>query len=315
VVSQRPTLIPSGYIAQQISNALVVGCFYSLLAVSYALVHGLTNRIVLSFGDMAMFSAFVAVYATIIGLMLGFSTEAALAGAAIAVVVCAAALGIGSLRCLFAPLIRDRSQTLLIVSMSVGLVLQEVMRLQSGGREQWLEPMLGDAVLEEQARGFVVRISLMQVVIMAGTAAILAATFALMRWTALGRFWRACSEDAGLAALMGVDVGRITALTFTGAAILAGAAGLTVGIYYGGVSFYMGLVLGLKALFASIIGGFGTISGAVTGAFVLALLETLWAAFFPIGYRDVAVFALILSLLIIRPQGLLGVTLRRDYQL
>src|SRR5262245_57172218 len=178
---------------------MVVGCFYSLLAVSYALVHGLTNRIVLSFGDMAMFSAFVAIYATIIGLTMGMGTEAALAGASIAVVACAAALGIGALRCLFAPLIGGRNQTLLIVSLSFGLVLQEIMRLQSGGREQWLEPLLSDAVLEEQAGGFVVRVSLMQVVIVAGTAAILAATFALMRWTALGRFWRACSEDAGLA--------------------------------------------------------------------------------------------------------------------
>jgi branched-chain amino acid transport system permease protein len=308
-------LIPSGYILQQLSNALVVGCFYSLLAVSYALVHGLTNRIVLSFGDMAMFSAFVAVYATIIGLALGLKTEPALAGAGVAVLICAAALGIASLRSLFSPLIGGRSQTLLIVSLSFGLVLQEVMRLQSGGREQWLEPMLNNALVEGQADGFAVRVSLMQGVIIAGTASILAATFALLRWTALGRFWRACSEDAGLAALMGVDVSRIMALTFTGAAIFAGAAGLTVGIYYGGVSFYMGLGLGLKALFASIIGGFGTVAGAVAGAFMLALLETLWAAFFPLGYRDVAVFAMILSLLIIRPQGILGVTLRKDYQL
>jgi branched-subunit amino acid ABC-type transport system permease component len=79
-------LFPSGYIAQQFCNALVVGCFYSLLAVSYALVHGLTNRIVLSFGDMAMFGAFVAVYATIILLTMGSGTEAALAGAGVAVV-------------------------------------------------------------------------------------------------------------------------------------------------------------------------------------------------------------------------------------
>jgi branched-chain amino acid transport system permease protein len=308
-------LFPSGYIAQQLANAAVVGCFYSLLAVSYALVHGLTNRIVLSFGDMAMFSAFVAVYATIIGLTAGIGTEAALAGAAGAVLVCAAALGIGSLPSIFAPLIKGRSQTLLIVSLSFGLVLQEVMRLQSGGREQWLEPMFGHALVERPAGGFLVRISFMQGLIIGGTAAILAAIFATMRWTGLGRSWRACSEDAGLAALIGIDVRLITALTFVGAAIFAGAAGLTVGIYYGGVSFYMGLVFGLKALFASIIGGFGTIAGAVTGAFVLALLETLWAAFFPLGYRDVAVFAMILSLLIIRPQGLLGVTLRRDHEL
>jgi branched-chain amino acid transport system permease protein len=76
----------------------------------------------------------------------------------------------------------------------------------------------------------------------------------------------------------------------------------------------MGLMLGLKALFASIIGGFGTLGGAVTGAFVLAFLETIWATFFPLGYRDVAVFMLILSLLVIRPQGLLGERLRTDYE-
>jgi branched-chain amino acid transport system permease protein len=308
-------LLSSGYIVQQFSNALVVGCFYSLLAVSYALVYGLTNRIVLSFGDMAMFSAFVAVYASMIGLTMGLSTEAALGGAAVAVVACAAALGIASLRCVFAPLIAGRSQTLLIISLSLGLVLQEAMRLQSGGREQWLEPMLGEAIVEHQTGSFTVRISVMQGLIMVGTAAVLASILGVMRWTALGRFWRACSEDTGLAQLIGIDVRRITVLTFTGAAIFAGAAGLTVGIYYGGVSFYMGLMLGLKALFASIIGGFGTITGAVAGAFVLALLETLWAAFFPLGYRDVAVFVIILSLLILRPQGLLGVTLRKDHDL
>src|SRR5688500_4042992 len=203
---------------------MVGGCFYSLLAVSYALVYGLTNRIVLSFGDMAMFSGFVAVYASIIGLAMGLGTQAALAGAAVSVAACAAALGIASLRCLFAPLIAGRSQTLLIVSLSLGLVLQETMRLQSGGREQWLEPMLGDALVDQESGGFTVRISLMQGLIMGGSAAVLVLMLGLMRWTMLGRFWRACSEDAGLAQLIGVDVRRITALTFTGAAIFAGAA-------------------------------------------------------------------------------------------
>ena len=73
-------------------------------------------------------------------------------------------------------------------------------------------------------------------------------------------------------------------------------------------------MLGLKALFASMIGGFGTIGGAIAGAFVLAFLETAWAAFFPLGYRDAAVFAIVLSLLVIRPEGLLGVRLRKDYE-
>jgi branched-chain amino acid transport system permease protein len=207
-----------------------------------------------------------------------------------------------------------RSQTLLIASASFGLVLQEAMRLQSGGREQWLEPILPEAVIEGTAGGFAVRVSAIQILIIGTTAVVLLAMAGVLRWTRLGRLWRACSEDASLASLIGIDVRKITALTFVFAAIYAGAAGFTLAIYYGGVSFYMGLMLGLKALFASIIGGFGTIGGAVAGAFVLAFLETAWAAFFPLSYRDAAVFAIVLSLLILRPEGLLGARLRRDYE-
>jgi branched-chain amino acid transport system permease protein len=314
VSQQEPDLPPSGYIVQQLANALIVGSFYSLLAVSYALVHGLTNRIVLAFGDMAMFSAFSAIYGAVIGWSLGFDTVGVLATALLGTVLSSAALGVASLRTVFDQLMRGSNQALLIGSASFGLVLQEVMRLQSGGREQWLEPILSDAVIETQINGFIVRISAMQALIVAGTAMCLLSMLAVMRLTPLGRLWRACSEDAALAALIGIDVRKVMAFTFIVASAYAGAAGLTLAIYYGGVSFYMGLVLGLKALFASIIGGFGTIGGAVAGAFVLALLETLWAAFFPLGYRDVAVFAIVLSVLILRPEGLLGVRLRKDYE-
>jgi branched-chain amino acid transport system permease protein len=307
-------LLPTGYVVQQVFNALVVGSFYSLLAVSYALVHGLTNRIVLSFGDMAMFCAFAALYAVLAALTLGAHTATMLAAGLAGSMLSAAALGLFSLKAVFAPLMTGRSQTLLIASVSLGLVLQETMRLQSGGREQWLEPVLGNAAIEGMAGGFMIRISAMQMLIIGGTAAILLAMSGALRWTKLGRLWRACSEDAPLAKLIGIDVGKVTSLTFVVAAVYAGAAGFTLALYYGGVSFYMGLMLGLKALFASIIGGFGTIGGAIAGAFVLAFLETAWAAFFPLGYRDAAVFAIVLSLLVIRPEGLLGVKLRRDYE-
>ncbi|MGH6874934.1 MAG: ABC transporter permease subunit, partial [Aestuariivirgaceae bacterium] len=136
-------MLPTGYVVQQVFNALVVGSFYSLLAVSYALVHGLTNRIVLSFGDMAMFCAFSSLYAALTALTLGADIAAVLAAGLAGSVLSAAALGLFSLKAVFAPLMEGRSQTLLIASVSLGLVLQEIMRLQSGGREQWLEPILG----------------------------------------------------------------------------------------------------------------------------------------------------------------------------
>ena len=99
--------------------------------------------------------------------------------------------------------------------------------------------------------------------------------------------------------------------TAMAAAGFAAASGWIIAITYGGVSFYMGLVFGLKALFASIIGGFGTIGGAVAGGIALAVLETVWTAFFPIIYRDVAVFLIIILVLVLKPEGLLG-AVRRD---
>jgi branched-chain amino acid transport system permease protein len=307
-------MLSSGYVIQQLVNALIIGSFYSLLAVSYALVHGLTNRIVLAFGDMTTVSAFAAIYSAIVALSLGFDTPLVLTIAFIGTIVCSGALGISSFNTLFAPLIKGKGQALLIASISLGLVLQEVMRLQSGGREQWLEPVLSGAVTEIAFGGFIVRVSMIQLLIIAGTALLLLSLLVLLRSTQLGRKWRACSEDAGLAQLIGIDVRAVVALTFVAASVYAGAAGFTLALYYGGVSFYMGLMLGLKALFASIIGGFGTVSGAVAGAFTLALLETLWATFFPLGYRDAAVFAIILTVLIIRPEGLMGVKQRKDYE-
>ena len=304
----------SGYILQQLSNALVVGAFYSLLAVSYALVHGLTNRIILSFGEMAMFGAFCAVYAVLTGMSLNLVTMAILALAFISTAIFSAGVGLASYRLVFAPLMTARSQILLIASISLGIVVQEVMRIQSNGREQWLQPIWNAPVHVQELNGFTFQLSVMQVVVVGGAVVLLAAILLMLKRSPLGRLWRACSEDGGLTALIGIDVRRVAAITFVIASVYAGWAGLIVAIYYGGVSFYMGIMLGLKALFASIIGGFGTIGGAILGAFILAGLETVWSAFFPLDYRDAAVFLIILLLLVLRPEGLLGVRLRADHE-
>ena len=304
----------SGYVVQQLCNALVTGSFYCLLAVSYALVHGLTNRIVLSFGEMAMFGAFSTLYAAVVCLSFNIGTAAVLCIAFMITALECAGVGFGTYRMVFAPLIRGRSQTLLIASISLGIVVRELMRIQSHGREQWLEPIWNLPIYTDGASGFTVQVSLMQAFVVGGTTAMIFLLFAVLHRTGLGRLWRACSQDLILTELIGVDARRVSATTFVIASVYAGAAGFVIGIYYGGVSFYMGIMLGLKALFASIIGGFGTIEGAVVGAFVLALLETLWSAFFPLDYRDVAVFLIILSVLVVRPEGLLGVKLRTDYE-
>jgi len=301
-----------GYGLQQALNAAQIACLYSLLAVAYSLIHGVTGRIILSFGDVAMFGAFYICYTALLALLTGWPVALALVFVFVAGAAGTAALGDSLQRGIFSPLIKAPSQAIMIASIGVSIVLQEAMRLQSGGREQWLPPFAGDALVAGDLGGYSIRITTMQGVTVLLAASLLAMLGITLKMSRAGRYWRACTQNRVLAELCGIDVARVTRLTALASAFFAAASGWILAVTYGGVSFYMGLVLGLKALFASIIGGFGTIGGAVAGGIALAVLETGWTALFPIIYRDVAVFLVIILLLVLKPEGLLGVAVRRD---
>jgi branched-chain amino acid transport system permease protein len=248
----------------------------------------------------------------LLALLTGWPVALALTFVFLAGAAGTAALGDSLQRGIFSPLIKAPSQAIMIASIGVSIVLQEAMRLHSGGREQWLPPFATNTLVEGDFDGFSVRISLMQALTFLLAGGLLASLGIVLKTSRAGRYWRACTQNRTLAELCGVNVERVTRLTALASALFAAASGWILAVTYGGVSFYMGLVLGLKALFASIIGGFGTIGGAVAGGIALAVLETSWTALFPIIYRDVAVFLVIILLLVLKPEGLLGVAVRRD---
>jgi branched-chain amino acid transport system permease protein len=128
----------------------------------------------------------------------------------------------------------------------------------------------------------------------------------IMTRTKFGLTQRACAEDRAMAALLGVDIDRVFAGTFGLAGCLAGAASLIAATYYGGISVGMGVALGLKGFTAAVFGGVGNFKGAVLGGLVVGCLESFTAGYFYGGYKEVAVFALLVLLLIFRPQGILG---------
>jgi branched-chain amino acid transport system permease protein len=134
----------------------------------------------------------------------------------------------------------------------------------------------------------------------------------MMKYTALGRYWRACAQSETLARLCGVDTARVLLWSCVGSAALASISGWIIAVVYGGVTFSMGLMLGFKAMFASVVGGFGTLQGAIAGGIFLAFIETFWAASFPVDYRDVGVFGLIILILIVKPEGLSGTLTKRE---
>jgi branched-chain amino acid transport system permease protein len=302
----------AGYYVQQGLNALFVGAFYSLLAVAYALVHTVSGRIVLCFGDVMTFGALYAVYAFALCAAQGLFGAAALA-AMLAIAVAGTMLaGAGLNRLALQPLFDKPSQSLMIASVGAGIMISETLRAATGGREQWLAPMLTDTAIGVTGEPFSVRISIMQLSLFLLATVLVGALFVALDRTRYGRLWRATAEDPRMAGLLGIDVRRVMAVSVVASSAFAAAAGFIVAVHYGGVSFYMGLVFGLKALFSTLIGGVGSIAGAVLGAFVLAGFETAWTTFFRGDYRDVAVFALVIAIFLLKPEGLLGKPLRTD---
>jgi branched-chain amino acid transport system permease protein len=166
--------------------------------------------------------------------------------------------------------------------------------------------MLGDVITLYQGADFTVEVSYKQLMIMAVTAVLLAAFSYVVRNTAIGRAQRACEQDRKMAALLGVNVNATISLTFVMGAALAAVAGLMFMIYYGVVHFADGFTPGVKAFTAAVLGGIGSLPGAVLGGLLIGLIETMWSAYFSIDYKDVATFSILAITLVFLPSGLLG---------
>jgi branched-chain amino acid transport system permease protein len=144
------------------------------------------------------------------------------------------------------------------------------------------------------------------VLIIATTVGLMALFTWIVKATPLGRAQRAVEQDRTMAALTGVDVDRTIAITFVIGAALAAVAGMMFLLYYGVIDFYIGFVAGIKAFTAAVLGGIGSLPGAMLGALVIALVETFWADWVGSAYKDVAAFSILAIILIFMPQGLLG---------
>jgi branched-chain amino acid transport system permease protein len=128
----------------------------------------------------------------------------------------------------------------------------------------------------------------------------------LVASTSLGRDMRACEQDLKMAALLGVDTNRTIALTFLIGAALASVAGIMYLLYYGVIDFHIGFVAGVKAFTAAVLGGIGSLPGAMLGGLLIGLIETYWSAYFSVQYKDVAAFSILIVVLIFMPTGILG---------
>ena len=291
-------------LAQQLVNGLVLGSFYALVALGYTMVFGVVKLLNFAHGDLYMTGAFVG--------FLAFSLIAGTVGTgwfgvALSILLSMIAVGFFGVvieRVAYAPMLKAPRLSILITALAVSLVLQNGILTLSNGQVLPFSPKLGFAGINIGD----VFINYKQIAL-AGTAAVLMLGLELfVSRTQYGRAMRAVSVDKDMSELMGIDVNRVIAVTFFLGSALAAAAGTMAGAYYGSIWYFMGFLIGLKAFTAAVIGGIGSIPGAMLGGLVLGLLESFGTQIPGIGseWKDVFSFSVLILVLVFKPTGLLG---------
>ena len=281
---------------QQLVNGLSLGSIYALIALGYTMVYGIIKLINFAHGDIYMLGAFTAFYATTV-----FHLNFFLA-LIVAMVLCGV-LGVLIERIAYKPLRHATRITALITAMGVSYILEYTTQYFAGSEvKTFPEDVLNNAVF--QIGG--IQISQQQIYIIAVTLILMLALTYIVGRTRMGRAMRAVSVDEKAAELMGISVDRTISFTFLLGSVLAGAAGVLVGVYYNSINPLMGMVPGLKAFIAAVFGGIGIIPGAMIGGFAIGIAETMVVAYGSSLYRDAIVYVILILILIIKQAGLLG---------
>jgi branched-chain amino acid transport system permease protein len=258
-------------------------------------------------GDIYMIGAFTSLVGFLLLAAIGITfIPLALVFVLIIAVVFTATYGWTVERIAYRPLRGGPRLAPLISAIGVSIVLQNYVQLAQGARQKPLPPMIPGAINFSAGGSFRVTISVLQIFIVLLTVALMAVFTYVIRSTSFGRAQRATEQDLTMAALLGVDVDRTISATFVVGAGLAAVAGLMVTLYYGVIDFYIGFVAGIKAFTAAVLGGIGSLPGAMLGGLLIGIIEALWSGYFSIAYKDVVVFGILVLVLILRPSGLLG---------
>jgi len=281
---------------QQLVNGLTLGSTYALIALGYTMVYGIVQLINFAHGEIYMFGAFAGLF-----LVLTFKINIFLA--ILGAMIFCMLLGMTVERVAYRPLRGSSRLSALISAIGVSIFLSTLMVLVRGPNvTSYPAEVMEIATYNLGA----IEVSSLQVMILVTAGLLMLGLEVLVHRTKIGKAMRACSQDLDAARLMGIHVDRVISFTFALGSALAAAGGVMVGVYYNAVQPYMGVMAGLKAFAAAVLGGIGSIPGAMLGGLALGIMENLGIAYLSSSYKDAIAFGILILVLLVRPQGLLG---------
>lgn len=293
------------YALQQLINGLTLGMIYGLIAIGYTMVYGIIGMINFAHGDVFMIGAFVGIivltaFTGITSVPLGI-----LAALIISAFICGV-YGFSIERVAYRPLRGSFRLAPLISAIGMSILLENYVQVSQGALDRAIPSLIPGGITLLNQGGFVVQLSWMQLSIIIVTLAVLAGFTYLVTKTPLGRAMRAVEQDAKMAALLGIDTNRTISITFIIGSALAAIAGVMFLLYYGVIDFYIGFNAGIKAFTAAVLGGIGSLPGAVLGGLLIGLIEAFWSGYATVAYKDAAVYSILAIVLMFMPSGLLG---------
>lgn len=288
---------------QHMINGVSLGSIYALIALGYTMVYGILQLINFAHSDVYMMGAFCAYYgAMVMGLQSKPGIGSLIILLAVAMVGCSL-LGMTIEKLAYRPLRKAPKLNILITAIGVSLFLQYSGQVVFGADPKVFPQILDNTVLAEFGG---VQLKTMDITVFIVTVMMMGALHFLIYHTKVGKAMRAVSSNMTVAAMMGVNTDRIISFTFGLGSALAGVGSVLVGMKYPKIEPLMGMMIGLKAFVAAVLGGIGSIPGAVLGGILMGLSEEMVVGYLSSTYRDALAFGILIVILIYRPAGLLG---------
>ncbi len=293
------------YFSELFIGGLTRGSIYALIALGYTMVYGIIELINFAHGEIYMIGAFTALILASVLTMSGMSGLSVLVLASVVAVIYSAAYGFTVEKVAYKPLRQAPRLSPLISAIGMSIFLQNYVLLAQTPDFLPFPNLLPELEFLEPYAGF---IGSTEFIIIVTTAVIMVMLTLLIKYTRMGKAMRATAQDRDMAMLVGVNVNRVISTTFIIGSALAAVGGVLIASHIGRINFYIGFIAGIKAFTAAVLGGIGSIPGAVLGSLVLGFTESFGTGYVSSDYEDVFAFVLLILILIFKPSGLLGQT-------